>query len=161
MQTSFEEIYHLFLNSLQDYSLSNLFQNNITVAQDMLQTFLIRAIPKFYNCVKDIKNVDTENNQFNVELDIEEKMILSEWMVISWMDMQINDITQMSLNLNDLDCLTVPLYSNIYMKSLELLGNPKQDNQQPSYENRRFNDHPFETTVRGKRPEVGDTQFLG
>lgn len=113
MQTTFEEIYHLFLNSLQDYALSNLFKNNISVAEDMLQTFLLRAIPKFYNCIKDIKNVDMQNSCFNANLDIEEKMILSEWMVISWMDMQINDITQMALNLNDLDSFRVPLYSDI------------------------------------------------
>lgn len=117
MQTTFEEIYHLFLNSLQDYALSNLFKNNITVAEDMLQTFLLRAIPKFYNCVKDIKNVDTQNSCFNVNLDIEEKMILSEWMVISWMDMQINDITQMALNLNDLDFKHFSEESNLRQKS--------------------------------------------
>lgn len=135
--------------------------NNIEIAQDMMKTFLVRSIPKFYNCVKDIKSFDLEEETFNCRLDYEEKNILSELMVLCWLDWVINDITQMNLNLNDTDCLTVPLYSNIYMKSLELLETPEMDNQQPSYESRRFNGHPFETTVRSKRSEVGDTRIAG
>lgn len=111
--TSFEEIYHLFLNMIQDYTIRNLFMNRIEVAKDMMQTFLIRSVPKFYNCVKDIKNLNIEAEEFNCVLDIDEKNIISELMVQSWLDWIINDITQMNINLNDTDCLTVPLYSNI------------------------------------------------
>lgn len=100
--TEFSEIYHIFLNSIQDYHLKNLFQENIEFAEDMLQTFLMKAIVNFYNCDK-IKNVDTISGEFNCELTIEEKHILANFMLLSWLDYNINDITQMEINLNDSD----------------------------------------------------------
>lgn len=100
--TEFSEIYHIFLNSIQDYHLKNLFQENIEFAEDMLQTFLMKAIVNFYNCDK-IKNVDTISGEFNCELTIEEKHILANFMLLAWLDYNINDITQMEINLNDSD----------------------------------------------------------
>lgn len=100
--TEFSEIYHIFLNSIQDYHLKNLFQENIEFAEDMLQTFLMKAIVNFYNCDK-IKNVDTVAGEFNCELTIEEKHILANFMLLAWLDYNINDITQMEINLNDSD----------------------------------------------------------
>ena len=98
----FSEIYHIFLNSIQDYHLKNLFQENIEFAEDMLQTFLMKAVVNFYNCDK-IKNVDTVSGEFNCELTIEEKHILANFMLLAWLDYNINDITQMEINLNDSD----------------------------------------------------------
>lgn len=100
--TEFSEIYHIFLNSIQDYHLKNLFQENIEFAEDMLQTFLMKAVVNFYNCDK-IKNVDTISGEFNCELTIEEKHILANFMLLAWLDYNINDITQMEINLNDSD----------------------------------------------------------
>ena len=100
--TEFSEIYHIFLNSIQDYHLKNLFQENIEFAEDMLQTFLMKAVVNFYNCDK-IKNVDTVSGEFNCELTIEEKHILANFMLLAWLDYNINDVTQMEINLNDSD----------------------------------------------------------
>ena len=52
---------------------------------------------------KNIKEVDIDAKEFLVSLDIEEKDIISDFMILSWMDWVINDITQMNLNLNDND----------------------------------------------------------
>lgn len=103
MNTQFEEIYKLFLNSINDYHIRNLFKEDVSVAEDLLYTLLLRSIPKFYNCVKDIKTVDAADKTFLCQLDIEECNILSELMVCSWLDLVINDIRQMSLHLNDND----------------------------------------------------------
>ena len=100
--TEFSEIYHIFLNSIQDYHLKNLFQENIEFAEDMLQTFLMKAVVNFYKCDK-IKNVDTVSGEFHCELTIEEKHILANFMLLAWLDYNINDITQMEINLNDSD----------------------------------------------------------
>lgn len=101
--TRFEEIYRMFLNSIQDYSIRNLFVENVSVADDLLETFLIRGLSQFKNCVKNIKDIDTENKSFFVRLDLEEMSIIVQLMLLSWMDFTINDITQMNLNLNDND----------------------------------------------------------
>jgi len=101
--TTFSEIYHLFLNYIQDYTIRNLFRTNLEVADDMMRTFLVMAVTKFYNCVKDIKSLDIENSKFVCNLDIEEQNIIAEWMVVNWMERTVNDITQMNLLLNDND----------------------------------------------------------
>lgn len=80
-----------------------MFNNNVGVAEDMLSTFLARSIPKFYNCVKDIRTTDMTSGEFPCELDLEEKNILAELMVLSWLDWVINDIRQMNIHLNDND----------------------------------------------------------
>lgn len=103
MVTKFDEVYHLFLNSIQDYHIKNIFNDNIQVGEDLLETFLIRCIPKFYNCVKDIKDIDLYNKSFNCLLDIEELGIVCNLMILSWLDYTINDITQMGLTLTDND----------------------------------------------------------
>lgn len=100
--TEFSEVYHIFLNSIQDYHLKNLFSENIDFAEDMLETFLMKAIFNFYNCDK-IKNMDSISGEFNCILNIEEKHILANLMVLAWLDYNINDITQMELNLSDSD----------------------------------------------------------
>ena len=61
--TTFSEIYHLFLNYIQDYTIRNLFRTNLEVADDMMRTFLVMAVTKFYNCVKDIKSLDNLKNK--------------------------------------------------------------------------------------------------
>ena len=101
--TTFSEIYHLFLNYIQDYTIRNLFQTNIAIADDMMQTFLVMAVTKFYNCTKDIKSLDIANARFLSVLDIEEQNIIAEWMVVNWMERTVNDITHMNLLLNDND----------------------------------------------------------
>ena len=100
--TEFSEIYHIFLNSIQDYHLKNLFKENFELGEDLLETFLIKAIAKFHNC-PNIEDVDIASKEFNFTLSIKEKNILSELMVISWVEYNINDIVQMELNLNDND----------------------------------------------------------
>lgn len=116
--TSFEEIYSLFLNSIQDYSIKNLFVYDTEIAQEMTETFLLRAIPKFRNCEKDLKNINLQCKFFNVKLDLEEEVILSDLMVLSWMDRVVNDIVQMNLNLNDNDFKHYSEEKNLREKSM-------------------------------------------
>lgn len=112
--TKFEEIYKLFLNSIQDYHLQNLLDENFDIFDDLLETFLIRAIPNFKNCVKPIKNIDTEKKEFLVSLDLEEKNILSDLMVLSWLDWNNNNVIQMNVNVNDNDYSVVLICCETY-----------------------------------------------
>lgn len=108
--TKFENIYSLFLATIQDYHISKLFETDLDIAEDLLQTFLIRAVHKFKNCIKPIQNLDLEAKSFNTELDINEINILSDLMVLSWLEWNNNNILQMNFSLNDNDCLTVLIY---------------------------------------------------
>lgn len=106
--TTFAEIYKLFLNSISnDYRLKQLFVDAPTVANDMLATWLIKGIAKFQDCKFNlVQTTDTENENFGVSLDLDEKVILSDLMLLSWMDYNINNIVQMNLSIQDRDFKT-------------------------------------------------------
>lgn len=101
--TSFETIYKIFLSTIQDYHIKNLFNEDFEVADDLLETFLIRAVSHFKNCIKSIKDIDLDAKCFNVDLDINEINILSDLMVLAWLDWNNNNVIQMNLSLTDND----------------------------------------------------------
>lgn len=101
--TQVEEIYKMFLLSIHDYRIKKLFADTPDIADDLLKHFLIAAVSKFVNCIKPIQNIDFINGVFNCNLDIKEKTILKDLMILSWLDWTINDITQMNWSLNDND----------------------------------------------------------
>lgn len=103
MTTPFDSIYDLFLARIQDYNLNNLYNTSPTDFYNLLQSYLIFAIPDFDNCVQDLSNYDLTNAQFNVSLSLTEQTILADLMTIKWLDKQINNVTQFNLLLNDTD----------------------------------------------------------
>lgn len=100
--TKFEDIYHLFLGSIQDYRLKNLFMEDIPTAEDKLKTYLLKAIPKFRNCENSL-DIDEIENRFMSKLTIDEQVILTDLMLLSWMEQVCNNIAQMDLTLSDND----------------------------------------------------------
>lgn len=101
--TRFEEVYKNFLNSIQDYRIKRLFEEEPSVANDMLCMFLESAVSKFVTCRKPIASTDFSQGEFNSELELKEKIILKDCMILAWMEWVINDITQMNWALNDND----------------------------------------------------------
>lgn len=102
--TRFEDVYKIFLSSIQDYNIKKMFDEDFEIAEDLLQTFLIRAVSHFKNCVKPIKQkMNLDIKCFEVNLDIDEINIISDLMVLSWLDWNNNNIIQMNISLNDND----------------------------------------------------------
>lgn len=99
--TTFEELYELFLSKVQDYRLRNAFLSDVNIATAMCYKYLIQAISKFTSCRNDIQHPNTELAQFNCTLSVDEKNILTDLMVESWIDRNIQDLTQININLND------------------------------------------------------------
>lgn len=106
--TLFTDIYDLFLVSVRDYKIDLLYQssvqNNTNDFENYLQGFLIKAIPKFTKCKKNLYNyVLSPTAQFNETLDLNEQVILSNLTAIEWFEKEINDVTQFNLHLNNTD----------------------------------------------------------
>lgn len=101
--TKISDIYKMFLLTIQDYRIKKMFIDTPEVADDLMQNFLMDAVSKFINCSKQINELDFENDTFFCELDIQEKTIIKDLMVIAWMNWNVNDITQMNWALNDND----------------------------------------------------------
>ena len=103
--TKFDEIYKIFLNGISnDYRIKQMFLKDVTVAEDMLLTWLTKAVTYFTDCLQDLENnFDIDNNRFTLSLTLTEKVILADLMLLAWMDWNINNITQMNLSLQDSD----------------------------------------------------------
>lgn len=101
--TNFSQIYSLFLGSIQSYELEELFRNNLSVAEDKLQTYLLKSIPEFGVCTKDLNSIDLENQCFTVDLDIDEQVILCDLMVEKWFEQTVNDLLNIREVLGDTD----------------------------------------------------------
>lgn len=105
MATSFSEIYDLCMTSIRDYKIDKLFTaTDLTNFENLMLSYLKKAIPKFIHCQKDLENImDMTLNQFTDTLTLTEQVILSDLMVIEWLNSKILDVTQMQIHLNDTD----------------------------------------------------------
>jgi hypothetical protein len=77
--TSFSEMYDFFLAGITDDMFMELTKED---TEELLQEILLAAIPHFEFPKKDIFNVDLENARFSCLLDLEEKMILRQYMIV-------------------------------------------------------------------------------
>ena len=83
--TSFEEVYKLFLNSIDSYEIAAIAQNDDGELDEVLQGFLSNALGGFVNYIaKDLLDVDYEKGQFNVELTRYEEIMLAKAMKLEW-----------------------------------------------------------------------------
>lgn len=116
MTTSFDEVHDLMLLSIKDYNLDKLYTTSASDFYNFLDGIIIKSIPFFTNCQKDLTDYDLSKREFNVDLNLQEKVILSNLEIITWMDKQILDITQFSLFLNDTDFKTYSQAQNLKSK---------------------------------------------
>ena len=120
MGTTFERIYDLALITIRDYKIDNWAKNQYNVFLQYMQGILIRAIPKFTNC---LQNLDyTQDPTTNVYYFINtltplEQSILADLMVEIWFFSDINDIVQINVQLQGRDKKTNSIDANLKQKS--------------------------------------------
>lgn len=96
MATPYSDIYDLALISIQDYVLDKFACEDEDNFYLYLQGFLVRSIPKFNNCLKNLQDRNDEQATFNIDLDDDEKDILADWLVIMYLDKEIFDRKQIT-----------------------------------------------------------------
>lgn len=126
MATPYSEIFSLFLDSINDYKIDRLYLSAVENSADVYMTpFLIKAIPNFDNCQQDLEDRDDTTRTFNITLTTNEKVILSNLMVVEWLTKEVNDIRQMSLHLVDKGFTTYAEANNLREKK-ELLNSTRE-----------------------------------
>jgi len=102
--TTFNEIYDFSLVTIRDYKLDKIYTISITDFENVMLGYMLKAIPNFSDCQKDLENIlDIPNKTFTELLTLTEQVILSNLLVIEWMNSKILDVTQLQLHLNDTD----------------------------------------------------------
>jgi hypothetical protein len=118
MPTPFSEIYDLSLVTIRDYKIDQLYAlGDLADFENFMQGFLKKAIPKFTNCAKALETIaNFTTNQFDETLTLTEKTILSDLLIIEWMNSKILDVTQMQNHLSDTDFKTFSQAQNLKAK---------------------------------------------
>jgi len=125
MATPYSEVFDLFLASIQDYRINRLYEKSVEDMENYLIPFLIKAITNFRKCKTDLEDRDDTNKVFNQTLSTDEKVILSNLMMVEWLTKEVNDILQMRLYLQDTDFKTYSQANNLREKR-ELLTTMKE-----------------------------------
>lgn len=94
--TSYDEILDLALVSIEDYRLNKLATESPADFKIVLEGFMIRGLPNFDVCKKDLSKRNDEVRMFEEKLDDAEKSILADWTVIMWLNKEINDTRQIT-----------------------------------------------------------------
>ncbi len=114
--TSFYTIEDLALIEMQDYRIDNLAATNTHSLEIYLDGLLVRAIPKFVQCLQPL-TYSLQNREFDSDLTILEQEILAQFVAMSWMEQVINDITQMNAKLSNREYKTYSEAENLKQKS--------------------------------------------
>jgi len=83
MTTSYERLYENLLSKFRSYEIPLM---TVEEVKDLLYDFLAPAISRFHVCRKDLKDRDDIIQRFNVELSDIEIEILSNYMLIEYID---------------------------------------------------------------------------
>ena len=100
MSTPFSNIIDKALVVIRDYSLDTLYEQDVDAFDNVLQSFLIKGVPKFTECLQDL-SYDVDTASFNVDLTDLEMDILADYTVISWYEANINDVLEFKETLQD------------------------------------------------------------
>lgn len=119
MTTTLSEVYDLFMLTVTDYRLNQLFDVSQYEFENYLEAWLEFAIAEFTMCNQDL-NFDTETKTFPEVLSRENKVILATLMMKYWMQKNVNDITQMNLHVTDRDFKVASEAMNLREKAIRL-----------------------------------------
>lgn len=100
MGTKFEEVYKLFLSSVDDYELAEISEDELN---EILKGHLLNGIVHLQTSMMEVADFDEENSVFNVELDHVEKVILGKAMKLEWLVEKLNSADLMRKSIGDRD----------------------------------------------------------
>lgn len=100
MSTPFSDVIDKALVVIRDYGLDALYANDEQAFIGVMQNYLLKGIPRFIECTKDL-SYDTTTQSFNSDLSDAEIDILADYVVISWYEDNLNDVLEFKEPLQD------------------------------------------------------------
>ena len=124
--TPYSKLYSNLLPKFKDFNIPLMEINEI---EEMLKDYLIPAITRFYVCAKDLSNRDDEIKCFNEELTDDEVEILSNYMLIEFVDsnyIRVPSILKATLSSSDFNAFSS---ANLLAKLLEMRNTYMEENE--------------------------------
>ncbi len=90
------KIKNLASNTYDEYVASSM-----NIFKTIMDGFMIRGLPNFDNCIKNLSDRDDDARSFNFELTDKEKEIIADYTDIMWLDKEINDTRQITAMLQN------------------------------------------------------------
>lgn len=117
MGTSISTIFDRFTMLVNDYKLTALYQSSETDFETYLKGWLDFAINDFDVCTQSLVY---SGSLFTETLTTENQVILAKIMVKYWLSKEVQDVTQMSIHLQDRDFKTYSEAQNLLAKTSHL-----------------------------------------
>lgn len=117
--TPFSSIYDLFLQLVTDYRLIVLYNSSQDDLETYLESWLVLSVYDFSSCNQDL-TYDTTTRTFTETLSQENINVLARLMVKYWLEKEVQDVTQMSLHVQDRDFKTYAEGQNLKEKTAHL-----------------------------------------
>lgn len=116
MGTKFEEIYKLFLSSIDDYELGSVSEEELG---EILKGYLLNGVIQLQTSMIDVSDFNEEEETFNKNLDHMDKILLGKSMKLEWIGEKLNNADLMRKNIGDRDYKSVQ--GTDYLKQLNIL----------------------------------------
>lgn len=101
MATPYASVIDLALVTIRDYKIDKLYALSPADFETYMEGFLVKAIPSFDNCLKDLDDRNDTLKQFNETLNNTEVKILSEYLIVEWLTSEITDVKQITAMLQN------------------------------------------------------------
>jgi hypothetical protein len=102
MATHFDVIFDRMMVTIRDYKLDNLYELDPTSFYDILESYMIKGLPKFKECLKPLDYI-LATKTFVSDFDMYEVDIIAEWGVITWYTAELQDVLEFKEPLGDSD----------------------------------------------------------
>lgn len=130
MATSFDSVIDMALIIMRDYKLDSLYEESEDDFKQVMDGYMIKAVPKFKVSTHKDLTYDLENREFLEDLDMLEIDILSDWTVIDWYTDQMQDVLEFRETLSNIDFKRLATGQNLKPRQAwleELRRKVKQD----------------------------------
>ena len=145
--TKYKELEDAVFNKIKDLDLAQLPED---IAYRIVSTYLRPAIVTFKQCKQDLSDRDDELEEFNFQLTDNNFILLSNFMVIQWLDSQILTTNMLKPRLTPSDFKSLDLKNHL-AKLLDLRTTLKSENDQLAIDTSYENTNMFNAVVNRKK----------
>lgn len=143
MSTPFSNIIDKALIVIRDYGLDALYESDESAFNNVLQSYLIKGVPRFTECLQPL-TYDITTKEFDSDLTDIEQDILADHTVICWYEDNLNDVLEFKETLQDREFKRLATGQNLKPRQdyLTMLYTRVRQNS-TNYQWANFNSLPF------------------